>query len=300
MPHPLVTIGLPVYNGAAYLDEALRSLCAQDFPDLDILISDNASTDDTPAIIDRWAKADKRIRAVRQNDNIGAIANFAFVLDNATTPWFIFGAHDDRWSPNYVSSLYAAVTQRPGLICAFPTVSQFEENGAAIPEKRKKPRFIDAVTVERKRLRHLSVILRQAKSGWYYGLYDTNALCAAKQREAAYGYVWAHDFIMLLPFLLQGKMTGAPSAVYYQRITTASEERYKPKTARAKCAHLCAFLKQAFAIWRDTAMPMNEKILTIPLVFDYSRRRLNWRMATFFVRPMQALLETLKPRSITQ
>jgi glycosyltransferase involved in cell wall biosynthesis len=61
-----VTVGLPVYNGAESLDRALGSLCAQTFADLSILVSDNASTDETPRIIASWAERDVRVRVHRQ------------------------------------------------------------------------------------------------------------------------------------------------------------------------------------------------------------------------------------------
>ena len=52
---PLVTIGIPVFNGAAYLEDAIRSAMNQTFTDLEIVVSDNASTDSTPAILERLA-----------------------------------------------------------------------------------------------------------------------------------------------------------------------------------------------------------------------------------------------------
>ena len=99
---PPVAIGLPVYNGAAFLDEAMASLCAQDFPDLRIVVSDNASTDATPDILATWAARDRRIELHRQRENIGMIGNFAFVRQSADARWFMLAAHDDRWSPGFV------------------------------------------------------------------------------------------------------------------------------------------------------------------------------------------------------
>ena len=70
-----VTITLPVYNGADYLDQALASLSAQTFRDMQIIISDNASTDATPDIITAWKARDPRIVSHRQSENIGVMAN---------------------------------------------------------------------------------------------------------------------------------------------------------------------------------------------------------------------------------
>jgi glycosyltransferase involved in cell wall biosynthesis len=82
-PLPLVTLGLPVYNGEKYIEQALQSLKAQTWPALEILISDNASTDGTAAICQRLAEGDARIRYIRQPTNIGAKNNFDFLVEEA-------------------------------------------------------------------------------------------------------------------------------------------------------------------------------------------------------------------------
>ena len=92
---PKVSIGLPVYNGERYLPESIESLLAQDFTDFELLIADNASTDRTWDICQEYAARDQRIRIHRQQKNVGAMANFEFVLANTTAPYFMWHAHDD-------------------------------------------------------------------------------------------------------------------------------------------------------------------------------------------------------------
>ncbi len=97
-PIPRVSIGMPVYNGEKFIRDALDSLLAQTFSDFELIISDNASTDDTEAICRDYAAKDVRIRYVRQAENLGAAANFKFVLDEAVGEYFMWAAHDDRRS----------------------------------------------------------------------------------------------------------------------------------------------------------------------------------------------------------
>ena len=85
--HPLVSIGVPVYNEERFLDASLTSLRQQDYPNLEILIADNASTDRTLEICERHAAEDARIRVVRSAENRGAIANFQRALDLAQGPY---------------------------------------------------------------------------------------------------------------------------------------------------------------------------------------------------------------------
>lgn len=100
---PKVSIGMPVYNGEKYIRDALDSLLKQTFLDFELIISDNASMDDTEAICCEYASRDSRIRYFRQVENHGAIANFQFVLDKANGEFFMWAAYDDLWSQNYLT-----------------------------------------------------------------------------------------------------------------------------------------------------------------------------------------------------
>ena len=80
---PKVSIGLIVYNGGKYLKNAIDSFLNQTFKNFEIIISDNASTDDTKKICQEYARLTNRIKYVRQVKNQGAIFNFKHVLEHA-------------------------------------------------------------------------------------------------------------------------------------------------------------------------------------------------------------------------
>ena len=100
---PKVSIGMPVYNSEVFIRDALDSLLAQTFTDFELIISDNASADDTEMICREYALKDKRIRYVRQAENRGAVANFQFVLDESVGDYFMWAAGDDIWSSTFIS-----------------------------------------------------------------------------------------------------------------------------------------------------------------------------------------------------
>ena len=79
--NPRVSIGMPVYNGAKFIEAALDSLLAQTFEGFELIISDNASTDRTEVICRSYAARDNRIRYYRQEKNQGAIWNFNHVFE---------------------------------------------------------------------------------------------------------------------------------------------------------------------------------------------------------------------------
>jgi glycosyltransferase involved in cell wall biosynthesis len=104
---PLVTIGMPVYNEDRFLERALESLLNQDYENIRILISDNASTDGTGEIGTRVARANERITYSRTDLNIGATANLRRVQAMATGKYFMWAAGHDEWSENLVSESVA-------------------------------------------------------------------------------------------------------------------------------------------------------------------------------------------------
>lgn len=121
MNPPRVSVGMPVYNGARYLRGAVEAFLAQTFGDFELIISDNASTDRTAAIAQELAARDPRIRLIRQERNIGAVANFAFVLGEARGEFFQWAAHDDLWRPFWLERAVAALDADPEAGFAFPS-----------------------------------------------------------------------------------------------------------------------------------------------------------------------------------
>ena len=100
--HPLVTVGVPVYNGEEGIRRALDMVLEQDYPNIEIVISDNASTDGTGAICEEYAARDSRIRYFRNDVNRGATWNFAHLLDLAAGKYFLWAAHDDERAPTFI------------------------------------------------------------------------------------------------------------------------------------------------------------------------------------------------------
>lgn len=115
----LVSIGLPVYNEERFIDETLRSLRALDWPNLEIIICDNASTDATGEIARRHADEDPRLRYERADANRGVIANFRHAADQARGEYFMWAGGHDLWSGNLVRECVALLETHPNASLAF-------------------------------------------------------------------------------------------------------------------------------------------------------------------------------------
>lgn len=101
----LVSIGLPTNNGAKKISKAIDSLLAQTYQNFELIISDNASTDETGKICAAYAALDARVRCVLQKENIGPIGNFKFVANEAKGDYFMWAADDDWWDPKFIETL---------------------------------------------------------------------------------------------------------------------------------------------------------------------------------------------------
>lgn len=101
--HPLVSVGLPVRNGAQTLEKTVRSILTQDYERLELVISDNASTDHTEELCRDLAAADRRIVYHRQPHNIGILNNFIQTIRLAEGAFFRWIGDDDWLAPRYVS-----------------------------------------------------------------------------------------------------------------------------------------------------------------------------------------------------
>jgi glycosyltransferase involved in cell wall biosynthesis len=102
MIKPTVSIGVPIFNAEISLCAALESLLSQTFNDFEIIISDNSSFDKTENICRSYLAKDKRIKYYRQIKNIGAEANFLFVLEKSVGKYFMWAAADDVRSNNFI------------------------------------------------------------------------------------------------------------------------------------------------------------------------------------------------------
>jgi len=116
MSTPLVSIGLPVYNGENYLRQTLDSLLGQTYTQLELVISDNASSDNTAAICREYAAADTRIRYFRHEQNGGGNWNFNFVARQATGKYFKWASHDDLCHPTLIERLVQVLERDPEVV----------------------------------------------------------------------------------------------------------------------------------------------------------------------------------------
>jgi glycosyltransferase involved in cell wall biosynthesis len=125
-----VTICIPTYNRARYVREAIQSVLDQSFSDLEVLVSDNASTDDTAAVVASFA--DPRLRYHRHDRNIGIGPNHRSCAEMARTEWVGFLSDDDMYTPDHVSSAFSALADYPRAVYYACAIEQFGDGASGI------------------------------------------------------------------------------------------------------------------------------------------------------------------------
>jgi glycosyltransferase involved in cell wall biosynthesis len=130
---PRLTIGMPVYNGGRFIRQALDSLLAQTFTDFELVISDNASQDNTEGICREYAGRDARIRYLRQERNLGLFPNVDFVMRQARGSYFMLVGDDDLYAPTYVRKLVDVLAADDSVGLAYSDFGYVTSDGARVP-----------------------------------------------------------------------------------------------------------------------------------------------------------------------
>ena len=125
---PLVSIGLPVFNNEKTLERALDSLLNQDYGNIEIITSDDRSSDKSASILKKYASEDPRLKVNNNEKNIGAHLNFLKTLRLSKGKYFFFASGDDYWHPTFVSSLVKALLENEGAVVAMCAVKRIWEN----------------------------------------------------------------------------------------------------------------------------------------------------------------------------
>ena len=131
---PLISVIMPVYNGAFTLDRAVRSVLAQEFADWEIVAVDDGSTDETWQTLQRWAAADHRIRIVRSEENRGIAAARNAAIEIAQGSVLAFLDRDDEYYPDYLAHVRRLCDQADVLVFGYDYLYEDEPAEGRLPD----------------------------------------------------------------------------------------------------------------------------------------------------------------------
>ena len=217
---PRLSIGLPVYNGERYLRQALDAILTQSFSDFELIISDNASTDQTAEICQEYALKDARIRYVRQSENLGAADNFNYVFTQARGEYFKWAAHDDLLEPDFLEACIAVLDSDPFVILAYSKVCKIDIRG----DKTGAYDYNLRVNDERAHIRFSDLILINHFCVAVFGVART----AVMAKTPLIGKFVGSDRTLLAELGLRGRLVEVPEYLFNRRDhPLASTNRFK-------------------------------------------------------------------------
>ena len=214
MNHPLVSIGLPVYNGEDYIEKCLSSIVAQTYENIEVIVSDNQSTDATYEICERFAQEDDRIRLLQNRKNLGAVPNMNKVVEAARGKYFHWIGHDDYLRPEFVTQCVRALEADSSVVTAYSKSDVVDERDRRIHEKRQVDFNLDASQPSR---RWRCLFARWYPEGGLVGVFfGVTRLDALRKTRLLRDYP-SNDVILFAELALYGKFARVADGLFVRR-----------------------------------------------------------------------------------
>jgi len=216
---PTVSIGLPVYNGAEFLRQTLDNLLEQEYEDFELIIADNASTDETEQIAREYAARDPRIRYDRAAENHDAQWNFNRVCRMAAGEYFMWASCHDRWHPRFIAGFVDIMQRDESVVLCFSQAAEIDNDNRRIGPLRGKldTRGMDRASRYRKVVHGICCYA-------IYGLFRTDAIRRVLPAKPALG----PDALALAELSFLGAFAFVPEELFFlRRMSTSSNwKRY--------------------------------------------------------------------------
>lgn len=209
---PRVTVGMPVYNGEDFVGQAIESILGQDFGDLELVISDNGSTDATRDVCRSYASRDPRVRYFRGETNRGAAWNYNRCVELSTGEFFKWQSHDDICKPSMVRRCMETFDHATSnVVLVYPVAEVIDEQGTPLPQ------FLTESIEARDRAPHIrlgKVLRRLNMACAVFGVIRSSAL----RQTRLIGSFVAADYVLLAELALLGQIWEVPETLFQRRV----------------------------------------------------------------------------------
>jgi glycosyltransferase involved in cell wall biosynthesis len=265
---PRVSVGMPAYNSAKWIGAAIESILSQSFSDLELIVSDNASTDATVEICERFASADPRVRIVRQATNLGANRNYSYVLSAAKGTYFKWASSSDWCAPTFIEKCVAALERDSGAVLACPRTAVFD--GAV---ERAQPRGPDLdLRSNDSGARLVELLSTPGLNNAFNGVIRREALARASEL----GVYTGADIILMCELVLMGKFLLCDEQLFFRRMEIETATTLKSSSEKER--HLVPAARSPLK-WQDWRFHWG--LLRATRFAGFPGR--NWRVAVIYV-----------------
>lgn len=201
---------MPVYNAHKFLAQAIESILGQTFPDLELIICDNASTDGSPAICERYAAADARVRLLRNPVNLGANPNYRRLACETHSEYFKWASSNDLIDSNYIERCVHRLDETSDAVLAFGQTLIFHDDPhGGMPYE--DPRHLED---EDPFVRFQRCLEQLRLNNVLNGLMRTSAL----RRTSMLRDYLSSDYVLIAELALAGKIIQVPETRFYRRM----------------------------------------------------------------------------------
>ena len=212
---PRVTLGVTTCNVERYLAGAFDSVLAQDYTDFEVVVCDNASTDSTWEICQRYAAKDSRFRIFQNETNIGEAGNFARVVSLARGEYFRLTAHDDLLAPTLLSRCVEAMDADPSAIMAYPRTIIIDDDGV-----EQGPYLRDAAVTQARPTDRIRALMKSwALCNEIFGLIRTAGLRTTRLLSPT---LPSADRRVLIELVVRGRFLMIDEPLFYRRVGRTS------------------------------------------------------------------------------
>lgn len=278
--HPIIIITVPVFNEEKYIKDTLDSIASQTWQEFKVLISDNASTDETGSICRRYCELDDRFFYVYQSQNIGAVANFQYLLDHTDSPYFMWIGGHDLIHPDFLTIHLSKMNCNSKLCLSYSATQWIDQNG-------RPTRLTDggqlANIMGPAWLRYLKSIYPLSEYTCINQLIRRSALQNIKIEK-----VYACDQIILSHVLYFGVSSCESRALYLARefLHTRAETEMERVTGKKQAkVDLALYEKAYFKDFNVLFSGSPLKFLLFMLLFFCLKTRLIWHIFKYQVFP---------------
>ena len=262
---PRVSIGMPVYNGEAYIRQAIDSLCNQSFSEFEIIISDNASSDGTEAICRAYAARDHRVKYIRQDTNLGVLPNFKLVLEEARAEYFMWAASDDSQESEFLRSLVAVLDEHQDILCAMSDVLNIQSAPSAFEFVSNLDDIrLESVLVNWKKCR--GRFFRNPTSNIFFCIYGLFRRKYISQVDLNFKGMHRYAFSSEVPILAQLALLGPicsiaePLKIYRRHSESAYHNEHKSLSRFNRIGGFLSVSRTLFVIVRESRLSFLEKV----------------------------------------
>lgn len=223
---PNVSVGLPVYNGGEMLKEAIGSILSQDYQDMELVISDNGSTDSTREVCLEYQKKDDRIRYYRLHRNMGWVKNFWNAFARSRGPYFMWATHDDLREKSFITKCLEKIQSDPDIALVYPQSKVYDADSNFLGIAKDYLDTGQDNPIER--FKHL--IWELGMCNVFYGLYRREAI--EKTRSFLFYKIYCgYDNLFLAEISLLGKIIQIPEPLFGRRLTRKYDDSMEEHNA---------------------------------------------------------------------